>query len=136
MAPSIVWGIGIGLVIGLADSITVFLEAHAMAPELPISEVNLLLNIGLYSLIGFRVGRAMGLVRDAAEGGVLAGFVVALIDIGFLLLLKPTVGSLAVSSWIDAVAILAQNVAMGGVIGIVTGWFGSRDEESNSASRL
>lgn len=135
MAPSIVWGIGIGLVIALADSITVFIEAHGLAPDLPISEVNLLLNIALFSLIGFRVGRAMGLVRDAAEAGVLAGFVVALIDIAFLLLLKPTVGSLAINTWMDGVAILAQNVAMGGVIGIVSGWFGSRDEENSSVLR-
>lgn len=136
VAPSIVWGIGIGLVIALADSITVFVLAHELLPGMPISEVDMLLNIALYALVGFQVGRAMGLVRDAAEGGVIAGFVAAVVDIGFLLLLKPTVGNLAIDSWMDALAILSQNVAMGGVICIVVGWFASRSDEGGPISRL
>jgi len=134
VAPSIVWGIGVGLVIALADAVTIFLTARESPPTLPISEIDLMLNVALYTLIGFRVGRATGLVRDAAEGGVLAGFVVSAVGIGFLLLLKPAVGG--INSTLDVVAIVAQNVAMGGLIGIVSGWIGSRAGQDGANPRF
>ena len=134
MTPSIVWGIGVGLLIALVDAVTTFLTARESPPALPISEINIMLNVALYTLIGFRVGKETGLVRDAAEGTVLAGFVVSAIGIGFLLLLKPAVGG--IDSTMDMVAILAQNVALGGLIGIVSGWMGSRVGQEGSNSRF
>jgi len=134
VTPSIVWGIGVGLLIALVDAVTTFLTARESPPALPISEINIMLNVALYTLIGFRVGKETGLVRDAAEGAVLAGFVVSAIGIGFLLLLKPAVGG--IDSNMDMVAIVAQNVALGGLIGIVSGWMGSRVGQEGSNSRF
>ena len=134
MSPSIVWGLGVGLVIALADAVTIFLTARPAPPEFPISEIDIMINVALYTLIGFRVGRATGLVRDAAESTVLAGFVVSAIGIAFLTLLRPAVGGIDSTS--DVVAIVAQNVALGGLIGIVSGWLGSRVSQDGANSRF
>lgn len=134
MTPSIIWGIGVGLVIALADAVTIFLTARESPPALPISEIDIMINVALYTLIGFRVGKETGLVRDAAEGAVLAGFVVSVVGIGFLGLLKPAVGG--IDSSMDIVAIVAQNVALGGLIGIVSGWIGSRTGQDGANSRF
>jgi hypothetical protein len=134
VAPSIVWGLGVGLVIALADAVTVFLTARASTPEWPIAEIDIMVNVVLYTLIGFRVGKATGLVRDAAEGGVLAGILVSAIGVGFLLLLKPPVDG--VESALDVVRLVAQNVALGGLIASVSGWLGSRAGQDGAGSRF
>ena len=134
MAPSIAWGLGAGLVIALADAVTSFLAARGLLTEWPISEIDLIINVVLYTLIGFRVGKATGSVRDAAEGGVIAGFLVSLIGIGFLLLLKPTVDG--IESPMHVVGLVAQNVALGGLIAIVSGWIGSRAGIDGVGSRF
>ena len=134
MAPSIVWGLGVGLVIALADAVTSFLAARSLLTDWPISELDLTINVVLYTLIGFRVGRATGLVRDAAEGGVMAGFLVSFVGIGFLLLLKPAVGG--IDSPMDVVGLISQNVALGGLIAIISGWLGSRAIIDGSNSRF
>lgn len=134
MPPSVRWGIGIGLVIALVDAVTTFLIARPSPPEWPITEINIMLNVMLYTMIGFRIGKATGLVRDAAEGCVLAGFVVSAIGIGFLLLIRPAVGG--IDSMLDIVGLIAQNVALGGLIGIVSGWLGSRAGQDSASSRF
>lgn len=134
MPPSIAWGVGAGLFIALADAVTHFLAARSLLTTWPVSEIDLAINVVLYTLIGFRVGKATGLVRDAAEGGVLAGFLVSFILIGFLLLLKPTVNGM--DSAIAVVELVARNVALGGVIAIVSGWIGSRAGIDGSNARF
>jgi hypothetical protein len=133
VAPSVVWGVAIGLVIAVVDAVAVYLTGTMNPSEWPIDDVDLLLNVMLYSLVGFRVGRASGLVREAAEGGVIAGVVVSVVIIGFLLLLKPPVGS--IESVRDGVAVAAQNVALGGILAIVSGWFGVRAGQNSQTSR-
>jgi hypothetical protein len=133
VTPSIVWGIGVGLVIALVDAVAIFVTARETLPTVPVSEIDIMLNVALYALIGFRVGKVTGLVRDAAESAVLAGVLVSAIGIGFVLLLKPAVGS--IESNMDVVAIVAQNIALGGIIGIVSGWIGSRVGQEGSGSR-
>ncbi len=133
MAPSVVWGVSIGLVIATVDAVAVYLTGTLSLTEWPINDVDLLLNVMLYSLIGFRVGRATGLVRDAAEGGVIAGAVVSIVIIGVLLLLKPPIGS--IESVRDGIAVAAQNVALGGVLAIISGWFGARAGQNSPISR-
>ena len=134
MTPSIVWGLGVGLVIALADAVTIYLTARPTPPELPLAEINIMINVALYTLAGFRVGKATGIVRAAAESAVLAAFVVSAIGVAFLMLLRPEIGS--IQSTTDVVAILAQNVALGGLIGIVAGWIGSRVAEAGANSRF
>src|SRR3954465_7205556 len=73
VAPSIIWGIGVGLIIAAADAVTIFLAGTVNPPDWPIDDIDTLVNIALFSLIGFKVGRATGTVRDAAEAGVMAG---------------------------------------------------------------
>jgi hypothetical protein len=134
VTPSVVWGIGIGLVIALVDAVTTFLIARPAPSEWPITEVNIMLNVMLYTIIGFRVGKATGLVRDAAEGCVLAGFLVSAVGIAFLWVLRPAVGG--IDSSLDVVGLMAQNVALGGLIGIVAGWLGSRTRQDSASSRF
>jgi len=134
VAPSIIWGLGVGLVIALADAVTSFLAARELLTEWPVADIDVMVNVVLYTLIGFRVGKETGLVRDAAEGGVLAGVLVSAIGVGFLLLLKPTVDG--IDSPMQAVQLVAQNIAMGGVIGIVSGWLGSRASQNGAGSRF
>lgn len=134
MAPSIAWGLGAGLVIALADAITSYLAARSLLTDWPVEQIDLSINVVLYTLIGFRVGRATGLVRDAAEGGVMAGFLVSFIGIGFLLILKPPVNG--IDSVMTVIGLVAQNVALGGVIAVVSGWIGSRAGIDGSNSRF
>jgi hypothetical protein len=134
VSPSVVWGIGVGLIIGLADALAVFLTARGSPPEWPIDEIDMMINVVLYTLIGFRVGKATGLIRDAAEGCVLAGFVVSAVGLAFLLFLKPAVGG--IESTYTVVQLVAQNVALGGLIGIVSGWIGSRTGQDGVGSRF
>lgn len=137
MPPSVVWGIGVGLVIAAIDALTLVLLSSANATQWPVADLNLLANVALYSLIGFRVGRITGVVRDAAESGVLAGTLVALIGITLSYVLRPQLGAGegSVDSSLDAIGILAQNIAIGGVLAIVTGWLGSRARTDEPPAR-
>lgn len=133
MPPSIVWGLGVGLVIAAIDTLSLVLMGMSETSQWPINDVDFLANIALYSLIGFRVGRATGIVRDAAEAGVLAGILVAAVAIGVTFVLKPATG--AIDSPTDIVGIVARNIAIGGVLAIITGWIGSRAAERRPTSR-
>lgn len=133
MPPSVVWGLGVGLVIAAIDTVSVVLMGMAGTSQWPIDDVDFMANIALYSLIGFRVGRATGIVRDAAEAGVLAGVLVGVIGIAVAWLLRPAIGSIESST--DIVGIIAQNVAIGGVLAIVTGWLGTRANQDRPAPR-
>ena len=133
MAPSVVWGFGVGLIIALVDAVAIFLTARSNPTEWPIGDVDMLLNVVLYALIGFRVGKATGLIRDAAEGAVLAGFVVSAIGVLFLWLLKPAVGGIE-TPW-DVIGIVSQNIAIGGVLGTIMGWLGVRSGQDSASAR-
>lgn len=133
MTPSIVWGVGVGLVIAAIDTLTLVLTSTTMASQLPVADADLLANVMLYSLIGFRVGKSTGVVRDAAEAGVLAGVLVAAIAVAVTVAIRPTASTM--DSTNDMVGVLAQNIAIGGLLAILSGWLGTRAHQDSTASR-
>ena len=133
MAPSIIWGIGVGLIIAAADAVAVFLAGSFDPAYWPIDDIDMLLNVALFSLIGFRVARATGIVRDAAEAGVLAGVLVGLVGLAVSRLYPPPTG--AIDSAIQVVQHLSKNIVLGGCLAIVAGWFGTRTPTGGSTFR-
>ena len=57
MSPSVVWGLGVGLVIAAIDTLSLVLIDMLGTSQWPIADIDFMANIVLYSLIGFRVGR-------------------------------------------------------------------------------
>lgn len=133
MAPSIVWGIGVGLIIAAADAVTIILTGRIDTSQIPIGDIDLLINIALYSLIGYKVGRATGLVRDGAEAGVLAGVLVGLVGLAVARAFPLPTGDPLTTY--DIVEQIASNIVYGGCLGIVAGWFGSRATRGGSSMR-
>jgi hypothetical protein len=137
--PSIAWGLGVGLAIAAIDALALVLTSTAWAGQWLIANgdvvanVDFVANIVLYSLIGYSVGRATGAVREAAEAGVIAAIVVGIIGIGVALVLRPATGGIATTT--DVIAVMAQNIAIGGVLAIVAGWIGSRAHQDRPAPR-
>jgi hypothetical protein len=127
--PSVIWGVGVGLVIAAIDTLSIVLMGMSSTAQWPISDIDFLANVMLYSLIGFRVGRVTGVVREAAEAGVIAAVLVAALGIAATFVLKPPAGT--IDSANDVVGIVAQNIAIGGVLGILTGWLGSRAQQDS-----
>ena len=80
MSPIITWGLGAGLGVALVDAVTL-LATRALGAgnesEFIIAWFNILANVVLFSTVGLRVGRLTGLIRSAAEAGVLAALVAA-----------------------------------------------------------
>lgn len=133
MAPSIVWGIGLGLVIAAIDLASV-LVVGAFGPDCwPVGDLEMMASVILFSLIGFRVGKITGVVRDAAEAGVLAGVIVAAIAIAVSLLLKPPAALIDTPN--EMIGIVAQKVAIGGILAIVSGWLGKQSRQVDSRLR-
>lgn len=133
MSPSVTWGLGLGLLIAAIDTISVVLIGSGGPSNVPIADLDQIANVVLYSLIGFQVGKRTGVVRDAAEGGVIAGILVAVIGIGVAFALPAPAGGIRTAA--DAVAVVAMNVAMGGVLSIITGWVGARSQQDTSTTR-
>jgi hypothetical protein len=131
--PSIVWGVGVGLVIGAIDTLALVLMSNPGTSQWPIADADFLANVMLYSLIGFRVGKLTGIVREAAEAGVIAAVLVAAIAIAASYLTRTPGGG--IGSAYDVVGPLAQNIAIGGVLGIVAGWLGSRSQADRPPTR-
>ena len=133
MPPSVVWGIGVGLVIAVIDTVSLVLMGADGMSQWPIADVDFLANVVLYSLIGFRVGSLTGVVREAAEAGVIAGVLVAAVGIAVTVLLKPPGSTL--DSSMDVVSVVAQNIAIGGVLAILAGWLGTRASQDRLSPR-
>jgi len=131
--PSVAWGLTTGLFVAIVDAaLTVVpgsLGLSADAAEI----VDLTVNVVLFAILGFRVGRWGGVVRDAAEGGVIAGVVAATIGLAFSLLIpiEPRVGL----QTNDIIKSYALNIVLGGVIAMFSGWYGTIARESGSARR-
>ena len=133
MPPSVVWGVGVGLVIAAIDTLTLVLIGMNGTSQWPIADANFLANVMLYSLIGFRVGKITGVVREAAEAGVIAAVIVAAIGIAVSFVIRTPEGGISASN--DIVGIIAQNIAIGGVLAILTGWLGSRSQQDRPPTR-
>lgn len=134
MPPSVAWGLGLGLLIAIVDTVAVvWIGASGTPATFPIADIDQIANVVLYSLIGYQVGKRTGIVRDAAEGGVIAGVLVATIGVLVPLALPDLRAS--VTSTTHVVAVFATNVAIGGVLAIITGWVGTHAREDASTSR-
>lgn len=132
MAPSIIWGIGVGLIIAAVDAVAIVLTGRLDPNQWPIDDIDMLVNIALYSLIGFRVGRITGIVRDAAEGGVMAGVLVGVVGVAVARVFPSPTGPVEMPQMI---AQIAWNIVLGGCLAIVSGWFGSRASKTGPAGR-
>lgn len=133
MPPSVAWGLTTGLFVAIIDAALTVLPGSLGLGADAAEIVDLTINVVLFAILGFRVGRWGGVVRDAAEGGVIAGVVAATIGIAFLLLV-PTEPRITLQTN-DIIKAYAQNVALGGVIAMFSGWYGTIARESGSARR-
>ena len=121
--------VAVGLVIALVDGLSVW-AASGLAPDSDaaqyIAAADQFANIVLFSLLGFRVGKATRVARTAAEAGVLAGVIAGLAAIGLMAALpNPLTGP---ATGREMVGTLALNVAMGGLVSLANGWLASRAE--------
>lgn len=131
MPPSVVWGLGAGVAIAAIDTLAVVATTGSASNAELVQVIDLVANIVLYMLIGLRIGRATGVVRDAAEGGVLAAVLVAAVG----LVVSAVLGIGAEAGTGGVVELVAFNVALGGLLAIAGGWIGSRARESGPAAR-
>jgi hypothetical protein len=131
VSPMVRWGVAIGVLIAVIDAISL-VAVRALTPESEVGQIvalaNQIANVLLYSVAGLRVGRETGVVRSAAEAGVLAGVIAGIAAVlGAYVLNDPTV---APASTQEMIGTLALNVAMGGVLGLLNGWLARRAELS------
>ncbi len=128
MSPTLSWGLGAGLVIVVIDALTLLVSANVAAAADIVELVDMLANVAILSFLGLRVGRLTGVVRSAAEAGVIAGAVAGVVGLAILYLTRaggpPTT--------LEIVQGLALNVALGGVIAWLNGFFGVRAREAGA----
>jgi len=127
VSPILKWGLGVGFAIVLLDAAGVFASRSLPLDSDARQYVDLadnLANIVLFSLAGLRVGRETGIVRAAAEAGVLAGAVAGAVASLYPFLLPDPAGPPPTLQTV--VEVLAWNIAMGGVLALLNGWIGSR----------
>jgi len=131
--PSVAWGLTTGLFVAIVDAASIVLPGSLGVNSDAAKIVDLMVNVVLFAILGFRVGRWGGIVRDAAEGGVIAGVVAAAIGVAISLLMhvEPPSGS----PTNEIVGTFALNIALGGVIAMFSGWYGTIARESGSARR-
>ena len=110
MPPSVAWGIGVGLIIAAIDTVSLVLMGATGTSEWPIADADFMANVVLYSLIGFRVGQATGVIRQAAEAGVLAGVLVGVIGVAVVLVLRPLDPDARLGEKIRAVEVIPVHV--------------------------
>ena len=118
------WGLTCGCVIVLLDLMARLLSAGqpSTSQQLMAAEtVDWLANLGIYSFCGFRVGNATRTIRSAAEASVIAGLVAGVAAVLVSQIVPPPIGDVD-----SPTAVLALNIAMGGVLGLVSGFFGMR----------
>ena len=126
MSPTLTWGLGAGLLIVVIDAVALFVGAGAGDAAEVVHLVDLLANIAILSFVGLRVGRMTGVVRSAAEAGVIAGVIAGLVGLAIIYFTRPE-GPLTTR---EIVGGLALNVAMGGVVAWLNGVFGVRAREA------
>ena len=122
--------LAVGIVVALVDALAV-LTGRGLAPESDpaqyIAAADQIVNVALFSLLGYRVGKATRVARTAAEAGVLAGAIAGSAAV-LLMLTLPAAAAGPVTAR-DVVGTLALNVAMGGLVSLANGWLGSRAEQ-------
>ena len=128
MSPTLSWGLGAGLVIVLVDALSMLVSALVGGTAGVVELVDLLANVAILSFVGLRVGRMTGVVRSAAEAGVIAGVIAGLAGLAILYFTRAS-GPPATP---EIVQLVAFNVAMGGVIAWMNGFFGVRAREAGA----
>ena len=126
MSPSLSWGLGAGLLIVVIDALTLFVSVNVGAAAEIVELVDLLANIAILAFLGLRVGRATGVVRSAAEAGVVAGAIAGLVGLAILYFTRAS----GPPTTLEIVQGLALNVAMGGVIAWLNGVMGVRARQA------
>jgi len=131
--PSVVWGLTTGVFIAVIDAAAIAVPGSFGFSGDVVENVDLLLNVVLYAALGFRIGRSQGIVREAAEAGVIAGLVAATIGVAFTIVThaEPAADSMTR----EVIGTYALNVAIGGVVAWLSGWYGTISRESGSAKR-
>ncbi len=120
MGLTLRWGVGVGLVLALVDfaaaeTVRVVGNADlATAVEL----VDLVVNLVLFGLVGYRVATAHGVLRAGLEAAVLAGSIVGGLAVAHGLW-RESVPELA-----DAVALVAWNIVLAALAGALGAWGG------------
>lgn len=130
------WGLGVGVLVALIDAVAVAVTRGLPSGSdlaLYVDAADQLVNVVLYSLVGLRVGRETGVVRSAAEAGVLAGIIAgaAASLSGYIFPDPNVVGDVAR----QVIGVLALNVAMGGILAWVNGWLSRRPTRNRTPRR-
>ncbi|HZR99021.1 MAG TPA: hypothetical protein VFE37_09965 [Chloroflexota bacterium] len=122
MLVTLAWGVGVGVVIALVDVLASQLSLRITDTDLAaaIELLDLLINLGLCGLAGYRVAAARGELRSGLEAAVLAGLIVGLAGVGYNLARGPE--ELAAA---DAVYLVAMNVVLAAGAGALGAWGGS-----------
>ena len=119
------WGVACGVVIVVVDLIAALVSSgqSSTSPQLNVAQsVDLVVNFILYSFCGYRVGLLTREMRAAAEGGVIAGVLVGIAAIIVGQLVPPALDGEPLSP----IAAIAENVALGGVLALASGFVASR----------
>lgn len=136
VSPVVTWGVSIGVLIALVDLVSVLVSRNFPADGDVAQYIGLadqLANVVMYSFVGLRVGREAGMVRSAAEAGVLAGVIAGAAAILTSFVLPDA--AFASNATRQIIGILAFNIAMGGVLAWVNGWLTRRRPATPSGPR-
>jgi hypothetical protein len=126
-------GLTTGLLIALIDAAALMAPGTLGINADVVEMVDLIGNIALYSYLGLRIGRTTGVLRDAAEAGVIAALVAASVGVGLSAIMgaDPEGASLVQG----AIRTYALNIALGGVLAVMNGWIGTKAHQSGPARR-
>jgi len=122
------WGVLSGLAIVVVDLAAALLSSGQpdTSQQLVAAQtIDLLANLSIYSFCGFRVGNLTRVVRSAAEAGVTAGILVGIAAIVAGQVIAPPVSG----DLLSPIAVLAENIAMGGLLAAASGFLGMRAPE-------
>lgn len=135
MSPTLAWGLVGGLAVALADSVALLADRNAGTLGLvadAFAWLDVLANLAIFSVVGIRVARLTGLVRDAAEAGVLAAIVVSSVNVAVDYALPqfgaPPLGTL------NVVRTFAEDVAFGGLLAWASGLYATRLNQAGTSS--
>jgi hypothetical protein len=122
MLVTLAWGAGVGVVIALVDVLASQLSLRITDTDLSaaIELLDLLINLGLCGMAGYRVAAARGELRSGLEAAVLAGLIAGLSGVGYNLARGPEQFAAA-----DAVYLVAMNVVLAAGAGALGAWGGS-----------
>ena len=133
MPAFVLSGLTTGLLIALIDAAALMAPGTLGINADVVEMVDLIGNIALYSYLGLRIGRTTGVLRDAAEAGVIAALVAASVGVGLTAVMgaDPGGGSLVQG----AIRTYALNIALGGVLAVMNGWIGTKAHQGGPARR-